>query len=113
MEFEVVEFWQRQTTDLKRVLATYAMMRRLGCLAYLCISRISVEDVREELARTSHSCYNQSVDVKAVYHEEMREVVCVHNARLRWYRRRVGLERSAMRSARPAVERALLLAWLQ
>lgn len=43
--------------------------------AYLCISGIGVEHIREELARTGHARDDQSVDIKTIDDEEMGQTV--------------------------------------
>ena len=43
-------------------------------LVYLCISRVSIEDIREELACTSYSCYDETMDIVAINDEKLRQV---------------------------------------
>ena len=40
-------------------------------LVYLCISRVSIEDIREELARTSYSCNYETMDIVAINDEKL------------------------------------------
>lgn len=42
---------------------------RRGVRTYLCVSRVGIEDIREELARARNACHNQSMDIEAVDHE--------------------------------------------
>lgn len=73
LKLEVIELDERKATDLgDRRLATVEWVRSA---TYLCISRIGVENIGEEFTRTGHARDDQSMDIKTINDEEMREIV--------------------------------------
>ena len=81
LKLEVVELDQGEASDLR--LFNTCTDSKHG-RAYLGISGVRVEDVREEFARTGDACNDQTMNVVAIHHEKLRQIVRTSLRRRGW-----------------------------
>lgn len=83
LQFQMVELRERQSTNLMDMLVSCTIDQTRNP-AYLCVSRICVEDVREEFAGACDASNDQSVNVEAVHHKKVGQVVGINGRRVGW-----------------------------
>lgn len=74
LQFQMIKLHQWEPTNL-----THVRHDSKFCVqsAYLCVSRVGVEYVREEFTCASDTCDYESVDVEAVHYKEMRKIISI------------------------------------